>query len=327
MSVSDPVRLGLVGCGRLAELGHVPAAARSVDVEVVAVADPDPGRRSHVASLAGTAVGSYPDLPSLLAGSAVDAVVLATPATAHLADAERVVAAGLPVLVEKPPAPDAIGAAALAALGDGVFVGFNRRFDPAIAPLRPAVPATGPLDLDLAIRYRRASWSAHTVRDEVLLDLVPHLVDLARWLTGSDVTSMAATEVHPDHAELQLGLGRGRARVVASADALHEERVVVRDAADRELAAHRTGGPLDAVAGRVRALRHRAAGRSPVHPLVVSLAAELDAFAGAVRGAGPGQLATAADGLAAMCVVDAARTSAGAGGAPVPVPDLREPSC
>jgi predicted dehydrogenase len=71
----------------------------------------------------------------------------------------------------------------------------------------------------------------------------------------------------------------------------------------------------------------RARGRTSPHPLAVSLAAQLDAFAAAVRGDDPGDLATADDGLAAMAVVDAARTSAAAGGAPVPVTDLREPTC
>jgi len=329
MRAGAPVRLGLVGCGRLAEQGHVPAAALA-GVEVVAVADPAADRREAVARLAGGSgapVATHADVAALLAGTPVDALVLATPAAAHLADARLAVAAGLPVLVEKPPAPDAVGASALAALGEGVRIGFNRRFAPAIADIRAAMPPDGPLELDLAIRYRRASWSAHTVRDEVLLDLVPHLVDLARWLTGTEVTSVAAVGLGPDHADLQLGLGRGRAHVVASADARHEERVVVRDGQGRTIAGHRVGGPVRAVAGRVQALGNRAAGRAPTHPLVASLVAELDAFAAAVRGADAGALATAADGVAAMCVVDAARTSARAGGAAVPVPDLREPTC
>jgi len=328
--VSGPVRIGLVGCGRLAEQGYVPAAGVARDVRLVAVADPSADRRAAVAAVAarpGAPVEAHADAAALLAGTPVDAVVLASPAAAHLADAELAVAAGVPVLVEKPPAPDAVGAAALAALGGGVRVGFNRRFDPAVAAVRDRVPATGPLDLDLAIRYRRASWSAHVVRDEVLLDLVPHLVDLARWLTGSDVTSVAAPDLTSDHVELQLGLGRGRARVAASADSLHEERIVVRDGSGRTVAAHRVGGPVGAVAGRVRALGDRARGRTTTHPLVASLAAQLEAFATAARGTETPPLASAAAGVAAMCVVDAARTSAGAGGAAVPVPDLREPTC
>lgn len=330
MTVTEPVRVGLVGCGRLAELGYVPAASLTPGVEVVAVADPSADRREAVAALAvmsGAPVEAHPDAAALLAGTPVDAVVLATPAAVHLADAERAVAAGVPVLVEKPPAPGAVGAAALAALGGEVRVGFNRRFDPAVAAIRAATPARGRLDLDLAIRYRRASWSPHVVRDEVLLDLVPHLVDLSRWLTGSEVASVVAGELTADHVELELVLGRGRAHVVASSASRHEERAVVRDGSGRTVAEHRVGGTLGAVAGRARAVGDRVRGRSSTHPLVSSLAGQLQAFAAAVRGADAGALATAADGAAAMCVIDAARTSASAGGAAVPVPDLREPSC
>lgn len=325
--MTPPIRLGLVGCGRLAEQGYVPASARSERVDIVAVADPDPVRRGAVAALLGPGTSAHPDASGLLDAASVDALVLASPAVHHLADAELAVGRGLSVLVEKPPAPDALGAHELAALGGGVRIGFNRRFDPAAADVRRALPASGPLDLGLTLTYRRASWSAHTVRDDVVLDLVPHLVDWARWLSGSDVLSVATEELSPDRAVLGLRLGRGRASLLAAADCLHEERIVVRDAGGGVLAAHRTGGPLGAVTGRARAVADRLRGADAPHPLVASLAAQLDAFAAAVRGDDAGVLATAADGAAAMAVVDAARTSAAAGGAPVPVHDLREPTC
>jgi len=85
---------------------------------------------------------------------------------------------------------------------------------------------------------------------------------------------------------------------------------------------------VGAVVGRARSAVDRVRGRDAAHPLAASLAAQLDALAAAVRGEPAGELATAADGVAAMAVVDAARTSAATGGAPVPVPDLREqPTC
>jgi myo-inositol 2-dehydrogenase/D-chiro-inositol 1-dehydrogenase len=325
--MTAPLRLGLVGCGRLAEQGYVPAGARTAAVDIVAVADPDPARRRTIAGLVDGDVSTHADAAALLADAAVDAVVLATPAAHHLADAELAVRRGRPVLVEKPPAPDAAGARALADLGPGVRVAFNRRFDPAVARLRRDLPTSGPLDLDLAITYRRASWSAHVVRDDVVLDLVPHLVDWARWLSRSEVRSVTALELEPDAAVLDLELDRGRATVTAAADRLHEERIEVRGAAGAPLARHRTGGPVGAVTGRARALAGRLRGAAEPHPLAASLAAQLDDFARVVRGDVPTALATAADGVAAMAVVDAARTSAAAGGTTISVHDLREPTC
>jgi hypothetical protein len=127
---------------------------------------------------------------------------------------------------------------------------------------------------------------------------------------------------------LGVALGRGRARLVAAADRLHEELVEVRDERGVLVARHHAGGPVGAVLGRVRGALGQARGRPAPHPLATSLAAQLEAFASVVRGGSGGALATAADGVAAMDVIGAARASAAAGGAPVPVPDLREqPTC
>jgi hypothetical protein len=50
---AEPLRLGLVGCGRLAERGYVRAVARAKGVEIVAVADPDRSRRGLIAAKLG----------------------------------------------------------------------------------------------------------------------------------------------------------------------------------------------------------------------------------------------------------------------------------
>ncbi len=55
-------------------------------------------------------------------------------------------------------------------------------------------------------------------------------------------------------------------------------------------------------------------------PLAASVERQVDAFARAVRGGDPGELATAADGAAAMRVVDAARRSAANAGRAERVP-------
>jgi predicted dehydrogenase len=55
------------------------------------------------------------------------------------------------------------------------------------------------------------------------------------------------------------------------------------------------------------------------HPLVASLAAELDDLARVARDGGPAELGTAADGVAVMAVIDAARESAATGGSVVPM--------
>lgn len=312
---TPPVRVGLVGCGRLAEAGYLPAFAATEHARLVAVADPDAARRDHVAGLAGLAgaVLAFPDARSLLDAVDLDAVVIASPARHHVDDAALAVAAGAAVLVEKPPAPDLDGAARLAALGPRVRVGFNRRFDPAVAAVREAVPVDGGLELDLLLHYRRAGWGAHQVTDDVVLDLAPHLFDLARWVSSSEILDVRTLRLAPDRAEFVATLERGTARVRVRADTVHAERVVVRDHRSAVLAAHRVGGLLGAVRGRLT-------GRGGPHPLAASLAAQLDAFAGTVPDGEHPTLGTTADGVAVMAAVEAA-VAGGPLDSPVPIPD------
>ena len=315
------IRLGLVGCGRLAEHGYLPAMAIAHRSELVAVTDPDEGRARSVGALAGASVRVERDLESMLHTGGLDAVVLASPADVHVDDAASVVAAGLPVLVEKPPAPDAVGAARLVRLGGTVRVGFNRRFDAGAAVVRAAVPAAGPVSIDAAIRYRRASWAPHTVRDDVLSDLAPHLVDWVRWLAGQEVVGVQAVEVSPDRAHVRLTTTRGSATITAAADRFHAESITVRGIGGAIVARHRAGGPVAAVAGHLP-------WRTGPHPLAASLAAQLDAFTDVVSGRSNDLLATATDGLRVMTVVDAARSSAAADGRRIDVRPIEEPiSC
>jgi predicted dehydrogenase len=307
--MGDELRVGLVGAGRLGEEGYVPALAAAAAVRLAAVAEPDPVRRDRVAAAAG--VPGFGSAEALLAAGGVDALVLATPAAAHLADARLAAAAGLPVLVEKPPAADLAGAVELAGLQPAPRVGFNRRFEDGVASLRAAslratVPRGAEVGVILEIAYRRGGWGAHTVRDDALTDLGPHLVDMARWLTGADVTEVRRAVVCHERAEFDLVLGAARARIRCATDRPHHERIEVR---------HRDGGLVGRLArgGLINAVRGRLGPRGP-HPLVASLTAQLEAFARAACGDAEPTLGRAEDGVAVMAVLEAVRTAANTAG-------------
>jgi predicted dehydrogenase len=309
--VSRAVRVGLVGCGRLAEAGYLPALVAASGVQLAAVADPDPLRRTRLAARSGLPVTIHTDAAELLDRADIDAVILASPAAAHLGDAKLAADAGIPTLVEKPPAPDLATAAEVAALVPPPWIGFNRRFDPGARVARDAVPASGPVELGLGLSFRRPSWRAYTVHDDALLDVGPHLVDWVRWLTGTEVTEVTTRQLSDDRAQMTLTTSRGSAHLAVAADRLHAEHLAVRDGGGRLVARHRVGGPVAAVLGRLR---------PGPHPLVTSLTAQVEAFAAAVRGEPAPDLATAADGRAVMAVLDAVRASAAAGGQPTAVP-------
>jgi len=312
MSAPPPVRLGLVGCGRIAERGYLPAARGLAGVELAAVADPDAGRAGALAAALG-GVPRFAAAEPLLAAGGLDGLIVAAPAAEHAALAGLAAAAGLPSLVEKPPATDLRGAARLAALEPAPAIGFNRRFLQGLE-LAPAVPDAGWLELDLELCFRRERWAAHASRDEALLDAGIHLIDLALHLSGSAAIAVRAASLAPERAELELELGRGRARLRCRTDGRYAERIEVRDRAGRTVAAAR----LD----RVRAGAARLRGAR--EPLALSLRRQLEGFAATVRGGDGGPLATAADGVAALAAVEAARRSATLGGAEVTVEPLAQ---
>ncbi len=295
------LRVGLVGCGRLAERAYVTALELAHGVRLAAVADPEAARCALVAP----GVPAFATAEELTASNGVDALVVATPAETHLEVARAAASCNLPALMEKPPAADVDGARELERLDPAPWLGFNRRFEPAIAALADKVPDAEPIELTLTFSARRGAGGAHAARDDVLLDLGPHLIDLARWLSGAEIERVRA-RLAGESATLEADLGvRGKATIACAGDKPWRERFEVRDARGHRLAMHVAGG-LGAHLARLQ--------RGP-HPLVVSLARQLEAFASAARGQAVTELASAAAGVATMRAIDAARASAAGGGA------------
>ena len=130
-----PVRLGLVGCGRLAELGYIPAFGKASGVTLAGVADINPTRCQAIAPH----VAPYDGIQALLEAGNMEGLVIATPTRFHLADAQRAAQEHLPALLEKPPGLDLAQAQALLNLNPPPWIAFNRRFDPEIIRLKNGV--------------------------------------------------------------------------------------------------------------------------------------------------------------------------------------------
>ena len=302
----DALRLGLVGCGRLAELGYVPAARAASGVEIVAVADPDRARRGLVAAKLGAS--AHARLGELLAATPLDGIVICTPPEQHEQAAGIAAQDDLAALVETPPAPDAAGALRLAALTPAPWIAFHRRFDQGLE-LERKMPSGGGLQLRMALHHRRRSRQPLQGGDDAMLDLAPHLVDLALFLTGSLPLAVRAHATR-DRAGLVLATARAEVQIECATDRPHHELVEIRSAGGRV-----AGRAVSA--GRARGALARL--NPGAHPLVRSLAQQLEAYARALRGADPGPLATAAEGAAVMRVLDAARRSDAVGGATITV--------
>src|SRR5437868_1998306 len=94
------IRLGLVGCGRIADNHFRAIAAHEGQIELVGVCDID--RSALKAAVARTGAEAYPNLTALLASSEADIVTIATPSGLHPDQAVQIAAAGRHVMTEKP---------------------------------------------------------------------------------------------------------------------------------------------------------------------------------------------------------------------------------
>src|SRR5438105_416442 len=138
--MSGAVRVGVIGCGYWG-----PRLVRNLDdmaeVELVGVADARPDRLEPVRRRY-PAVRAFADHRALLA-CGLDAVVVATPIHTHFELAADALAAGAHVLVEKPLAASAAGAAELVRLARHrrrvLMAGHTFLYNPAVRELRRLV--------------------------------------------------------------------------------------------------------------------------------------------------------------------------------------------
>src|SRR3954471_24620658 len=129
---TSPLRICVVGMGDIAQKPYLPALSARDDVEL-ALMTRDPDRLDRLGRQYGVARRTT-DLEDLLDGG-IDAAFVHASTEAHAELVERLLAARIPVLVDKPLAPDLATATHLVdtaeRLGISLAVGFNRRFGPA----------------------------------------------------------------------------------------------------------------------------------------------------------------------------------------------------
>ncbi len=192
----DPIRIAVVGAGRMG-LTHAENLARRVrGVRLVAVTTSDPQRAAEARRRCGD-VNVYKDLDALLAAECLDAVAISSSTAAHADNVVRCAGEGLQIFCEKPLALtledcDRVIAAAADA-GVALMVGHVRQFDAGHTEAKRHIEA-GHIGRPLVFRSISGdvdppppSFADPAVSGGLILDAMYHDLYLSRWLMADDV--------------------------------------------------------------------------------------------------------------------------------------------
>jgi len=209
----EPVRIGIIGCGQIAQAHAAALRFLSEDglVTVVAAADPVPSGIDRVAGILGGLGRRYGDGLSLINDPDVDAVAVVTPTAFHRDLILAVAAAGKALFTEKPLAPTFPAVCEIIEhvrkSGIAAQVGFQSRFHPIVRRLHGWVTGQ-PFGAAMAYGIRddqfwptasvvpgHSSWRSSRTQagGGALLEHSIHSCDITSWLFGPVTRVYAAT--------------------------------------------------------------------------------------------------------------------------------------
>ena len=182
------LRMAVVGVGHLGR-HHARILCGLPDVELVGIFDLNRQRAQEIAATCHTRV--LTDLTEL---HGLDAVTIAVPTASHVAVAQPLIEAGIPVLIEKPLARSVAEADVLLAVaaerGVMIAVGHTERFNPAVAAARAFLRVPRFVEV-----HRLGTFPERSLDIDVVFDLMIHDLDVVLSVVDSEVTSIDAVGV------------------------------------------------------------------------------------------------------------------------------------
>jgi myo-inositol 2-dehydrogenase / D-chiro-inositol 1-dehydrogenase len=196
------VGIGVIGAGMMGA-AHVRTLTTGVEgAHVAAVSDADPARAA-AAARDGAGARQIEDPHALIADAAVDAVVVASFDTTHEEFVLACLAAGKPVLCEKPLATSAdaclrVIEAELAVGRRLVHLGFMRRYDPAYGVVKARLDDGGMGEiLLLHCAHRNAVAPPGYTSEMLITSSAVHEIDVTRWLLGEEIVGATVHAARP----------------------------------------------------------------------------------------------------------------------------------
>jgi predicted dehydrogenase len=204
----DKIKVGIIGCGGIANGKHLPSLSKLVDVELVAFCDIIEERAIKAADAYGAEGAKvFTDYKELLKIEDIVVVHVLTPNVSHAEISIAAMLAGKHVMCEKPMAKTAEAARAMLETsrktGKLLSIGYNGRSDAMQMQARRLVEegALGDIYYTKAVALRRRGvpcWGVFLNKEAQgggpLIDIATHSVDRVMWLTNNyDVESVTGS--------------------------------------------------------------------------------------------------------------------------------------
>ncbi|PFV83430.1 dehydrogenase [Bacillus sp. AFS059628] len=202
------LKVGVIGCGSIAQYRHLPEYQENPYVQIVAVCDSNKQRAKEIANKYG--VNMYTDFNELINCEELDAVSVCTPNDLHASISIAALQSGIHVLCEKPMATSKKDAQkminAAEKNGKKLMIGHNQRF---VASHQKAKQLIENGEIGKIYSFRTAfghsgpeNWSVDGKeswffkKDEAFLgamgDLGVHKADLIRYILNEEITEVGA---------------------------------------------------------------------------------------------------------------------------------------
>jgi myo-inositol 2-dehydrogenase / D-chiro-inositol 1-dehydrogenase len=197
--MATPLRIGVIGAGRIGVLHARNLATRLPGVRLEAISDVVAASAEKCAAELGVP-SALTDHRRILERKDIDAVVICSSTDTHARLIGEAAEAGKHVFCEKPIDHDLAkideALAKVARAGVKLQVGFNRRFDPSFSRVRELVAGGGvgtPHLLRITSRDPSPPPIAYVkVSGGIFLDMTIHDFDMARFQMGCEVTELYA---------------------------------------------------------------------------------------------------------------------------------------
>lgn len=206
------VKIGIIGCGGIANNKHLPSLAKLGDLcEVIAFCDIIEEKAAQSAGkFGGTDVKVYSDYRDLLANEEVEVVHVCTPNVSHSEITVAAFAAGKHVLCEKPMAHTTEDAAKMIEAwkksGKKFTIGYQNRFRPEVQMLKKCVDNgdLGEIYYGKAHAVRRRAvpnWGVFMDKEKQgggpLIDIGTHALDITLWMMNNyEPASVSGSTFH-----------------------------------------------------------------------------------------------------------------------------------